>query len=252
MKILKKLLIPSLVSLAILIAGQSQAMEKSEKDKFWYTNFREQMPLATVIEQHKISSEMEEVINKTLVSGNFKLIKDYIFELPTVPSIIIKGECCDEGAERVIGSLCINQCAAALNLDAVKAPIKLVYRDKNGKHCAVMEKVNQSQNLFSLKQMQQMYIISKRTGYIDIKGDNIVNTNKGIVYFIDTERSAFRQDDHTSFLLQQHGGIINIKLEVLNRLYWNLLSSYDEQAKQWLKQTIEKKESKIYPIESKS
>lgn len=235
MPIFKNLLKISLISLAILMASQSHTMEL--EGKYWYANFKEQMPLEEILKNHKISPEVAEVINKNLKA--LKKIAGGAYELSALPNTIIK----EDGINRVIGSICIQQCANEYHLDAVKAPTKKVCLSAYPANYAVEPKINITRDPFSLKQIQQICIIIEQTGYFDIHGGNIVNTKNGIAYFIDTEETSFLWANKSP-----------IKPSILLKLLEDLKKCpMEPEAKEWLEQTIKYKTLKFAtsPLQAK-
>lgn len=173
---------------------------ESEKTKYAYAQFIKKMSAAEIFKNHTVNPELEHKIKDALAKRAYvqKTYHPHVIKLIDLPYILKSpnqrySQSNEELLRRIVGSLCINQCAQELNLDVVKAPIKKVITINN-KYYVVCEKVTFNKKiLFSLKQIKQVYKIAKRTGYYDIHYNNLVNTAEGIAYLLDTEPVSFLQ-----------------------------------------------------------
>lgn len=226
MKIVKNLLLP-IAALAILIAGDAQAMEKPMTAAPECQEYLKTLTNEELLKNYSVSPELKKVLDQipdiALKYRRHKPVEvhcDGKYRL-----FLLKMEKSDisPSNSRVVGSLIIRKCARENNL-AVNAPIKRLY-ERNGKLFTFAEKIESIQNPFSLKQIIDIYKTFKKTGYNDFFGkNNIFNTISGIAYFIDTEFISFHLPFDKSFVL-------TLLLRRLNP---------DQEAKQWLAQKIEK------------
>ncbi len=241
MPIVKNALI-SLASLAILFAGQSQPMEQECAGKYWYTNFRKQMPFEEILKKYKVSLEVEMIINdlfagtnytKNIANGSLKRLlydNNKVYESYRLPNTVIK-----YGADRIIGALAIQQCAAEFNCDAVKTPIKKAYIDEQGIGYVVEPKVSIVSDPFSLKQIKQLCIVIEKTGYADGHNENIVNSVQRIAYILDTEPRSFDYCTVDPKETKTASCTHSFNLKRLSRL------SMENDARKWLEQRIKEK-----------
>ncbi len=240
-RIIKSILKISLASLAILFAGQSQAMEQEYDGKYWYATFSDQISLEEIVKNHTVSPEVavtlddlfnKEALQKNIDNGTVKKLAKNIYESSALPEHIIK----KHGAARLIGALAIQQCADEYHCDAVKIPIKKAYIDQQANDYAVEPKIIVANAPFSLQQIQQLVIIIQKTGYFDVHDKNIVNTAQGIAYFIDTEPGAF---EFGKMSFPPEPAYLLLLLKRLTYL------PMEPDAQKWLAKTIEEKEKSM-------
>ena len=225
MKTIRKLFL-TITSLAILFAGQNQAMEKPNNH---FLNYIKTASNQELLEKYSVSPELKNALDKaqfiswknchelTCISHDGK-DKSYIKKYdPLLPA-----------QSRLPGSLLIRKCAEENGLN-VSSPIKLLY-EKDGQRYIIAEAITPISDPFSLKQIQHIYITCKKTNYRDIATiGNILNTKDGIVYFVDTEPRSFGLRNSSQILL-----------EIITRLELN------DDATQWVTEKIDKKYLKAH------
>jgi len=241
MKIIKKLLIPSLASLAILIAGNSQAMEKPNKPNYNYWEYKKQFTEEALIANNQVDATTKEILDKDWDKQTElnlqqlpKHVRAMVLEcwgcLARTTVLEEHGLILKNGVSRIIGSQLINKCAAENNL-AVRAPVKKCYMRDDLVHI-IVSKIKPSDRPFSLKQIRDLYKIAKLTGLQDMHAGNIFNTQEGEVVIVDTE--------HRSFLNYWFGLPHNPLLSLVPGLVTLTTVPMEPTAKEWLSKKIER------------
>ncbi len=183
-KMIKKSLILS------LFAGFGFALPvmAMEEPKGPYHELAKNISQKELVARYSVSPELKSVIDINLapyICGK-TLDINTVEEFSWLPGYMVKEE-----KARVIGSILIRQSAEKYGCKLVTAPIALFYMSQAGIPLSIESKTRISSNPFSLKQIKQIYKVSKVTDYRDIKPANILNTQEGIAVFVDTERDAF-------------------------------------------------------------
>lgn len=233
MELFKNLLLP-IASLAILISGQSQAMEKANKGNYWYATSVEKSITNSEMSKHQADPQTQEIMNRDLHQLKHK-IRD-VYELQSLAQTIIK----KNGINRIIGSLCVKQCIEDDHLDAIKVPNKKLYFDGMGNDYVIEPEINIVEHPLSLKQIQQLYTVVKQTGYKDNHNGNIVNTAEGVAYIIDTGPGSFMRNisyEQYRKEVQDHFTLPHF-IHALIAMEFNL--TMDSKAQEWITQKIQK------------
>lgn len=241
MKILKKLLIPSLASLAILFIGQSRAMEK-EKPNYYYWDYKKQFTNEELIANNQVDATTKKILDKDWYKQTElnlqqlpKHVKEMVLEysgcLARTTVLEEHGLILKNGLSRIIGSQLINKCATENNL-AVRAPVKKCYM-RGDLIKIIATKIKPSDRPFSLKQIRDLYKIAKLTDLQDMHAGNIFNTQEGEAVVVDTEYGSFMSE----------------YFELPRNPLWSLIPGLKDmqstlpiepEAKEWLDKKIEK------------
>lgn len=203
------------------VASYAFGMEAPDTIVENYENFIRRTSTKQLLKNHSVNPELKQLIDQNLPSGF-----NHVAAFPWLPEYIMKKD-----AFRIFGSLYIKACAHQNNCDAVSCPDKFIYSAPNGTQYIIAKKIIPNNKPLSLNQVKQLYKIAKKTGYRDLHNGNIMNTDSGIMYIIDTEASSFCSEYH----------FVDIKAIVISQLMY-MYNSLDFNAGQWLK---EKKWAKV-------
>jgi hypothetical protein len=167
----------------VVYSNQSDNTKKPA-DYYYYQNFIQRVPEEIV--KHEASDDVKKTLSN--LPANFSGISEFSW----LPDYIIKNNSLDKERElsRIYGSLLIRHCSQENNYSVVSTPIKYFY-NKEHRLYILAEKIKHIDKPFNLKQVQQLYKTSKKTTYWDIHEGNILNTEAGIAYIIDTESRSF-------------------------------------------------------------
>lgn len=228
MKIFKKLLIP-IVSIAAFFSS-NQAMEINKK--YFYAEYAKLTPDEELIKRYAATPEYVAYVNKEIDNSGLRFTSKapYLFKY-------------NRAISRLRGSLLIRECAQEFGLDAVSTPEKLLRVNDDGtisrvgdEEVVIVRGIKSNNVPFSLKQIQQLCKIIKKTGFADIKDANIFNTDEGIAYILDTEIRSF-------YVPGNFDCCTKYDLVTFYERMKKLLTM-ESKAKEWLDQKIAKQKNK--------
>lgn len=183
MKVFKKLLFP--MAVIATFSGIICAME--QPDTYLFQNYCERFTPAH-LKKYQVSPELKAALDQRFQERNIihnQMINTYRKFTLNNQTYFAKLD-----TSRIIGVQLINELAQEYGLK-IKAPTKSIYESLNGKEYVIVPEITCVQRPFSLAQIQDIYKAIQVSLYQDTHGGNLLNTQEGLVYFIDTQGTSF-------------------------------------------------------------
>lgn len=229
MKLFKNLFLP--VAAWLTFACNSHAMDKIN-NKYFYAEYEKRTPDEELIKKYAATPAYVAYVNKEIDESGLRFTSKapYLFRF-------------NRAISRLRGSLLIRECALEFGLDAVSAPETLLRVNDDGtiliaggEEVVIVRGIKSNNFPFSLKQIQQLCKMIKKTGFADIKDANIFNTDEGIAYILDTEIRSFYVPGNFNCCTKYD------LVTFYERMKKHL--TMDDKAKEWLDQKIAKQKNK--------
>lgn len=220
MKVFKKLLF-SITAIAAFV-GTTCAME--QPDKYVFENYSKQFT-PDDFKKYQVSPELKLALDQRFEMRN--IIHNQGINSTRRFTLNNQTYFAKLDTSRIIGTQLINELAQEYGLK-IKAPFKSIYESLNGKEYVIVPETTSVQRPFSLAQIQDIYKAIQVSLYQDTHGGNLLNTQEGIVYFIDTQGTSFSRK--TEWNSQNQA----LTLDILKATV-----SMTDEAKAWLSKKIE-------------
>lgn len=220
MKIFKKLLF----SIAVIAAFSGTIGAMEQPDTYLFQNYSERFTPAD-LKKYKVSPELKVALDQRFQQRN--IIHNQMVNSTRKFTLNNQTYFAKLDTSRIIGAQLINELAQAYGLK-IKAPTKSIYESLNGKEYVIVPEVACVQRPFSLAQIQDIYKAIQVSLYQDTHSGNLLNTQEGTVYFIDTQGTSFSRKTEWTSLNQ------TLTLDILKETV-----SMTDEAKEWLSKKIE-------------